>query len=559
MIDTILLRDLGFLVLGATTLALLARPFGLPSIIAYIIAGLLIGPGFHLVTLSPAMDLIAEVGIILLLFLVGLEISLNKVREVGRLAITAGVVQIVLTGAIIAGLALALGLRGGDVLFIAVALTFSSTVVVVKLLDQQHALNSRYGQIAVGILLVQDLAVVLVLTFVAGMEGAGGAAGSGGLEGAGGLEGGVLLAGLVRAFVGMGLLFGAAAILAWRVLPTLFGTIARSQPALLAWSLSWCFLLVLGSELLELSLELGAFIAGVSLAQLPYSRELRRRVHPLMNFFVAIFFVSLGIQMQLGEALAFWPLVVAAAGFTLFFKPPLIAWIVRTLGESPRSALRVGLTLGQTSEFSFILGALALERGLASESLIAVVGAVGLLTMGVSSLSIAGGDRVVNALSRKGLVPLLTGGRHGSVEPDSAEQVGLRDHVIVVGMNTLGRRLVELLTERGERVLAVDTDLEKLRDLPAATFLGNAEYLSVLEEAGIHEAKLVVSALHIEDVNRLLAYRAARFGIPAVIHALDQAAERDMEGLGVAHFMNSRESGVTRIIEELRRVGVLGT
>jgi hypothetical protein len=261
--------------------------------------------------------------------------------------------------------------------------------------------------------------------------------------------------------------------------------------------------------------------------------------------------------MQLGEALTLWPLVAAVGAFTLVLKPPLIAWITRALGESPRNALRVGLTLGQTSEFSFILGSLALSRSLVDEALIAVVGAVGLLTMGVSSLSIASGDRVVDALDGRGLVPLLTGSRGGAGDPDPTERGGLRDHVIILGMNSLGRRLVELLTERGERVLAIDTDLAKLSGLPCATLLGNAEYFSVLEEAGFRDAKLVISALHIEDVNRLLAYRAQRFGIPAVIHTLDQAAELDMNGLGVAHFMNSREAGVVRIIEELRRQRVI--
>jgi hypothetical protein len=260
--------------------------------------------------------------------------------------------------------------------------------------------------------------------------------------------------------------------------------------------------------------------------------------------------------MQLGAALALLPLVAAVTAFTLFVKPPLLAWILRALGESPRNALRVGLTLGQTSEFSFILGTLALAHGLVSDSMIAVVGATGLLTMGASSLAIAGGDRALNAIDRMGLLPLLTGCRKGATQPEQEDSGGLRHHVIVIGMNSLGRRVVELLTDRGEVVLAIDTDLAKLRDLPSATFLGNAEYLSVLEEAGIHDAKLIVSALHIEDVNRLLAYRAARFGIPAVIHAQDQAAELDMEGLGVAHFMNSREAGATRIVEELRNAGV---
>jgi Trk K+ transport system NAD-binding subunit len=163
---------------------------------------------------------------------------------------------------------------------------------------------------------------------------------------------------------------------------------------------------------------------------------------------------------------------------------------------------------------------------------------------------------VVDGLARAGLLPLLTGRKERDSDSREPTHTRLRGHVIVVGMNSLGRRLVEILVESGERVLAIDTDLEKLRGLPSATFLGNADTLAVLEEAGVREAKLVISALQIEDVNRLLAYRAARFGIPAVIHAQDQAAELEMADLDVAHFMDSHEAGVARMVEELRREGV---
>lgn len=547
LIEAPLLRDLGFILIGATVVVLVARLIRIPSIVAYILAGLALGPLSGLVEISRTMDLIAEVGIILLLFLVGLELSLEKIREVGGVALGAAAAQMAVTGGAVAAIAWAFGLSGSDILFLGVALTFSSTVVVVKLLDQLRALDARHGRIAVGILLVQDLVVVIVLTFVAGL--------GGGVE----LEVFPVLRNLGGAFGGMSLLLGAAALLSWTVLPRMFRWVARSQPALLTWSLAWCFLLVLASYRMELSLELGAFIAGVALAQLPYNHDLRRRVHPLMNFFVAVFFVSLGIQMELGASLSAWPLVLTLTLVTLLAKPPLVAWLVRYLGEPPRVALRAGITLGQTSEFSFILAALALANGLIDEVMLSIVGAVGLLTMGASSFSIIRGNRLVDWIEERGLIPFLTGGgpQGAEMEPQ-AEKAGLRDHVIVVGMNSLGRRIVEFLHGQSHPVLAIDTDPAKLHGLPCHTLLGNAEYLSVLEEARIHEAHLLVSALHIEDVNRLMAYRASRSGIRSVIHAYDQSVERELEGLGVAHLLNSRAAGVDRMTEELRREGVFG-
>ncbi len=549
MTESLLLRDLGAILLAATAVALLARTAGVPSIVAYILAGLVLGPVAGVVEVGPTMELIAEVGIILLLFLVGLELSLEKIREVGGLAVGAGLAQVAITGGSVAAIAWAFGLSGGEILFLGVALTFSSTVVVVKLLDQLRALNERHGRIAVGILLVQDLVVVVVLTFVAGL--------TGGSE----PDTAELLLGLGRAFAGMGVILGAAAVLAWKVLPGLFHWIARSQTALLTWSLAWCFLLVWASYRLELSVELGAFIAGVALAQLPYRHDLRRRVHPLMNFFVAIFFVTLGIQMELGAAAAAWGLVAALTAFTLVAKPVVVGWLVTALGEPPRIALRAGVTLGQTSEFSFILAALAFSNGLVGESLLSIVAAVGLVTMGVSSISMLNGNRLVGWLETRGALPLLTGGRsrHAPLDARSPEESHRRDHVIVVGMNSLGRRIVQYVHDRGESVLAVDTDPAKLRDLPCGVLLGNAEYLSVLEEAGLGDAKLLVSALQIEDVNRLLAYRASRFGVPSVIHAYDQTTEQELERLDVAHLVNSRAAGVERMTRQLRDEGVFGS
>ena len=546
-----MLQDLGIILLAATVVALAVQMVRLPTIVAYILAGLLVGPLLGLVELTHTLHLIAEVGIILLLFLVGLELSLGKIKEVGGVALGAGLAQMAITGGAVAAIAWGFGLSGGEILFLGVALTFSSTVVVVKLLDQLRALDARHGRVAVGILLVQDLVVVVVLTIVAGL--------SGDVE----LEAGALAADLGFAFVGMAILLGAASLLAWKVLPRLFGVMAPSQPAVLVWSLAWCFVLVLGSEMLELSVELGAFIAGVALAQLPYSHDLRRRVHPLMNFFVAVFFVSLGIQMQLGAAIEAWPLVLALVVFTLLAKPPLIGWLTRSLGESPRTAARAGVTLGQTSEFSFILASLALANGLIDDRMISIVAAVGLLTMGLSSISITRGERLVDWFERRRLMRWLTGAPPGDT-PVASGQAGeeddesLKDHIVVVGMNSLGRLIVEDLCERGELTLAIDTDPGKLRGLPCATVLGNAEYMSVLDEANIREARMLISALHIEDVNRLLAYRGTQLGIPTVIHAFDQVAERELKPFNVTLLLNSRAAGVDEMTRELAEEGVFG-
>jgi Kef-type K+ transport system membrane component KefB len=536
-----LLRSLGLMIVAAALLLWSTRRLRIPSIVTYIVAGLLLGPVAGLLAISHIVEIIAEVGIALLLFLVGLELSLDKIRDVGRVAVLAGLGQVVFTAAGGFALALALGFSAMESIFLATALTFSSTVVVVKLLDQKGELNDLYGRIAVGIFLVQDLVVIVVLTFLSGL---------GNPEE---LAVGPVLQGVGSAFGGMGLLLATALLSARFVLPRVFGWVASSSEAIFIWSLTWCFALVYVAEVLQLSLEIGAFLAGLSLAQLPYNEELRRRVHPLMSFFIAIFFVTLGVRMELGAAATHMGSALALSLFVLIGNPFIFLWIIARLGYSERTSFMTSVTVAQISEFSFIFAALGLSTGLIDESILSLVAVVGLVTIGVSSYMIIYSEPLYARVRRWGLLRMFGAGQ----TPETEERVELSDHVIVVGMNALGRMLVNALIERGETVLAIDTDPAKLKGLPCPTLHGNVEYESLLEAAHLHHAKLLVSALQIEDTNNLLAFRSREAGVPASIHAFDRSVVPLLEEIGVSHLMVSKNVGLKRIAIELRTAGML--
>ena len=538
-------RDIGVIIIAAMVFVAIGRALRIPSIVAYILAGLTIGPVLGWVGVSEPIELISEMGIALLLFFVGLEISLGKVRDLGRVALITGAAQMAVTGGLGYALALSLGFSPAEALFLSTAVAFSSTVVAVKLFAELGGFQELYGRVALGVLLVQDLAVVVVLTFVAGLGG------QGEIE----APASALALRLLQAFGGMALLMIGAVVAARRLLPRTFGWLSRSQEGLFIWSLCWCFLFVFAAQQLELPIEIGAFLAGISLAQLPVSADLRRRVHPLMNFFVAVFFVTLGIEMRPADALSQWPSVIALSLFVLVGKPATIVALLGRQGYGERTSFLAGLTLGQISEFSFVLGALALSEGLIERSTLSVVGAVGVLTMGVSSFLTLYAERLQRWAAKVGLTKRLgaSGGEDGSRDAE------LRGHVIVVGMNTLGRRIVKELTNRGERTLAIDTDPAKLEGLPGDTLIGNVDYLSVLEEAGIRRAKMIVSAVQIEDTNRLLAYRARDFGLPSSVHAFDQSLVPELTSLGATHLMDSRAVGIERVMDALHDAGVYGS
>jgi Kef-type K+ transport system membrane component KefB len=519
-----------------------------PSIVAYIVAGLALGPLTGLLSVDQTVELISELGIALLLFVVGLELSLDKIRDLGRVALVAGLGQVVFTAAGGFALAMVLGFEAIEGVFIATALTFSSTVVVVKLLDQKKELHSLYGRIAVGIFLVQDLVVIVALTFLSGL----------GRPEA--LELSSVLGGLSLAFGGMALLCAVALLAARWLLASLFSRVASSPDTLFIWSLCWCFLFVMAAEALELSVEIGAFLAGVSLAQLPYSPDLRRRIHPLMSFFIAIFFVSLGIQMELRHAAAhLWPAVVFSL-FVLIGNPVIFLWIIARMGYGERTAFLTSVTVAQISEFSFIFAALGLSSGLIDETILSLIAVVGLITIGVSAFMIVYNHPLYRLCRRLGLLrPFGARSEEGDEEGAEMARTGgsLRGHIIVVGMNALGRRLVEALHARGEITLAIDTDPAKFHDLPGRTLLGNVEYPSVLDEAHLAGAKLLVSALQIEDTNNLLAYRCREAGVASSIHVFDSSVAGPLREIGIAYPIVSKNSGTRRILAELEARGVL--
>jgi len=523
-----------------------------PSIILNIFAGLILGPVLNVVDLGSvfapeeshgaeeAIAIVSETGIALLLFLVGLELSLTRVRDVGKVAVAAGLGQVVFTAGIGFALALAMGFETTEAFFVATALTFSSTVVVVKLLDQKGDLQALYGRIAVGIFLVQDLVVIVALTVLAGLAAAEGESGGGGD-----------IAGMLGlAFLGMSALLVTALVAAKWILPRPFAWASRSPEMLFVWSLCLCFVFVLAAEKMRLSPEIGAFLAGVSLAQLRCSHDLIRRVRPVMNFFVAVFFVTLGAQMNLSLAADVWPQALGLSLFVLIGNPVIFLIIIARFGYSERTAFQTSVTVAQISEFSFIFIAMGLSAGLVSESVLSLVALVGIATIAISAYMIMYSDALYRWVKRTGVLRVF----RASQEEDDAREVGRRGHIVIVGMNTLGRSLVERLHERGEDVLAVDTDVAKLAGLPGRSMVGNVDYLPVVEEAGVPEARLVISCLRIENANNLLAWRCEEYGMPCAIHAFDRSVQAALHALDVAYLINSKEAGRALIVSRLEPI-----
>lgn len=535
------LEALAIFVVAAALFVFAARLVRMPSIVAYILAGLFIGPVAGIVeprAAHDAIDVMSEMGIALLLFLVGLELNLERIKQVGKVAVAAGLGQVLFTAAGGALISIALGFSLVEALFLAVALTFSSTVVVVKLLAQKEELFSLYGRIAVGIFLVQDVVVIVVLTFLSGLE-AGGA-----------LDLAAVARGLGIAFGGAALLLVVTALSARFVLPRPFAWAARSPRTLFFWSLAWCFGYVLAASALGLSAELGAFLAGIALAQLKSAPHLGRRLGPLMSFGIAIFFVSLGAGIDLTGAAARG---VEAAVLTLFVvvgKGALFMWIIARFGYSERTCFLTSVTVAQISELSFLVAAMGVSAGLITPPLLSLITVVGVLTIALSSYMILYNHQLYAMIKRTGVLRVFGAGQEDEPPPKERRE----GHVVVVGMNAFGRDLARELSRRGERVVAVDRDARKLADLPCETLAGDVDYLSTLEECDLFRASFAACALRTESASRLFSYRCKESGVPCVAYAFDRGMLEELREIGVDFVIDTKRPAGSRMLEALQAI-----
>lgn len=515
-----LLLNLGFIVVTAAVFAFLGKLVRMPSIVAYILAGMTLGPGLGIVRLDHSLELISELGIALLLFLVGLELSLQKIRDLGRVAFILGGLQVLLTAAGGFGIAALMGFGVMESVFLAATVTFSSTVVVIKLLDQKGATGRLFGRIAISLFLAQDIVVILGMTILSGL-------GSGES-----VELVAMAKGLGVAFGGMVILLLVSLLASRYVLPRPFAWAARSPDTVFIWALCWCFLVVLLAQQFHLSVEIGAFLAGIAIAQLPIHEDLHRRLHPLMTFFVAVFLVTLGIKMDLSVLGEIWKYALGLSAFVILAKPLIVFSILNRLRYSEYTAFQTAVASGQVSEFAFILLGLGAGAGLIGGTVVSLGGLVGMLTIALSSYLIIYSEPLYGFVKRPGLLKLFK----AKQEPDVELLHSHEGHVIVVGMNALGREIVKRLVRRGETVLAIDTDPRKLEGLGGAeTLIGNVEYESMVEEIGLRKARLVISALQIEDTNHLLAYRCRSAEVPCAIHAFDISVVDDLLELDTSY------------------------
>jgi len=469
--------------ISALLLGYLALRLGLSPIVGYLLAGILVGPhtpGY--IASAPVAEQFAEIGIILLMFGVGLKFQLHELVAVWRVAVPGAFLQSLASTLMTLGLLVALGWSPETALVTGLAVSVASTVVLIRVLSDNRDLSSRTGHIAVGWVVVEDLLTILLLVTLPVIAATPGQDGT--------LADSLLLA------LGKVLLCAAAALLVGgKVIPWMLSRVndTRSRELFMLSVLAVALgIAVLASKLFGVSMALGAFLAGLVVARSDYSARAAAEALPMRDAFAVLFFVSVGLLFNPSELVAN-PMPALILSVVVVLGKPLAAAVVMWLaGESRGASLRVGAALGQAGEFTFVLGSAARGLGLIDAQAWNALVAVAMVSIALNP-----------SLYR--LAARLAPARRSAREPSPGASSG---HTVLVGHGDVGERVLADLLARGTRVVVVDSNLALVRRLQRAgrqAICGDASLREVLEEAGVGRAAALVICCELRDEDKLLA------------------------------------------------------
>lgn len=537
--------ETAFVLLVSATVGAIGLWLRQPLIVAFIAVGVLVGPSaFGWVIPSEEMELLAELGIALLLFVVGLKLDLHLIQSMGTVALATGLGQVAFTSIVGFLISLLLGFTPLTALYIAVALTFSSTIIVVKLLSDKREIDSLHGRISLGFLIVQDLVVVLVMI---GLSALGSDAD---------LSAGMTLLQLI--LKGGLLLAGVGSMMAF-VLPKLLSHLARSQELLLVFAIAWAVVLSALSEILGFSSEVGAFLAGISLASTRYRDAIGSRLVSIRDFLLLFFFVDLGAHLDLHLLGAQILPALVLSLFVLVGNPTIVMVIMGYMGYRKRTSLLSGLTVAQISEFSLILVALGLSLGHIDEETVGLVTLVGLITIAMSTYMILYSNLLYERLS-----PMLSVFERRIPHREEAGDTDFsatEADVIVYGLGRYGGWLVNSLSSKGLIVHGVDFDPENVRRWRRQGFsvhYGDAEDPEYPSHLPLSTVKWVVSSIPGVEVNLTLLHALQSYGyrgkLAVTIHNdyEDEALRTSDVDLILRPFVDAAEQAGEELAKALR-------
>jgi Kef-type K+ transport system membrane component KefB len=499
-----------------------------PPIISYILTGFLVGPSLlGVIDDSHAFETFSQIGVALLLFMVGLGLNVAIIKSTGKPVLFTFLVIAVGLGSIGFGTAALLGFSDAERWLMAIALLFSSTIIVVKGLSDRKGISRLYGQLAIGVLLLEDVVATIALLFVSATAGSSTTA----------QDFGVLL--LKAAGLGVGL-----TVVGMYVMPRLTKAFATSQELLYLFAVSWAFGAASAFWWAGFSLEVGALFAGVALAHLPYAQQVATRMKPLRDFFIILFFISLGLKLGIdGIGAAIVPALLFSA-IVMVMKPVLTMAALGMLGYTKQTGFKSAIYLSQISEFSIIMIVLAGSLNLVSSELVAVITLTMLITITLSTYLVKYDDLLYRKLEK--VLSIF-----------EREEVKREVHalsaypLILLGYHKGGHEFIKSFRRMKKPYVVLDYDPEVIEELEHQHInhiYGDATDLELLDEIGVHKSELVISTIADAATNRLIVSHVMRRNKEAIFicHATsyDEAEmlyEKGASYVILPHFIGSEQ------------------
>lgn len=482
------------IVLGLSSiLGFIMKIFKLPLLVAYLIAGVIISIwAIFDLNQSAALSILPEIGIALVLFFIGMELDFAEIKSLGKPILAAGLGQIIISALVGFVLAQALNFPQTESIFLGVGLSVSSTIVVIKLLMDKKDLSSLYGKLALGILLLEDLvAVVILMALTVGSSFL-----SLGLQ-----ESLPLLTFVVKGMI----LLALSLVFAKYILQKIFKEVANVAELLFLTAISWCFIFVAVSLALGFSVVIGAFLAGIALANSPFHFEIQGKVKPLRDFFVTLFFVYLGSQVVFEDLGAVLPIMIIFSLYALVIKPLIFLLILGSFGFKKHTIFQTSLSLSQISEFSLIIMVVGLKMGMVSQTSLTAMALTGVVSIILSSIMISYSKKIYRRFGK--YVGFFEHGslvHHLETKTDGLE---LRDHVVIIGAHRMGGKIVEFFQKHNIPLLVLDFNpkiIQKLLEDKINALYGDIGDLEVFDVLNLSNANLIISTAQYKDDNLML-------------------------------------------------------
>lgn len=467
--------QLSLVIVLVAIVSMVVRLLKQPLILGYILTGILLGPTiFNAIPKDDTFEVFSSIGIALLLFIIGLGLNAGVFRKLGKVVVLAAAMELVVIGGIGFFVTQAFGFGFIDSLLMGLALFFSSTIIIVKILSDRNEQTRLHGQITIGIILLEDIIATIALLFVA--------AGKNGFE----------VSELSLLFLKGAILALTLFLVSSKLLPKLSKLFAESQELLFLFTIAWGFGVATIFELSGFSIEVGALFAGVSLAGLPYSQEMASRLKPLRDFFVVLFFITLGSSLNIGHlAGGIVPALILSA-VVILLKPLSIMISLGMFGYTKRTSFKTGINLSQISEFSIILIVLATTAGLVSDNLASIVTLVAIITIATSTYLMQYDNQILQKLEQRFRFFKERLNREETYEPAN------KYSLILFGYKKGGHEFVKTFKQMHKKYIIVDYNPEVIDSLQRQRLpyiYGDATDIELLREIGVKSAHLIVSTM----------------------------------------------------------------